>query len=187
MDEARMNAHYLAIGAIVYAGVSALWVTIAYFFGGVQAVILIVAVLLILTLIAMSIVTLRQALQIKPISAGSAELGKWFGIIFAAEGIAIGAGSGILVGLELTEWIAPWVALVVALHFFPLARLLKLPLDYVVGMGILLLTLFTVVALRTDLWAVVLGLGTAFLLWLAGWGRLYVAQQALRNLAHVNP
>ena len=180
MSEATMNPRYLAIGALIYAGVSALWIAIAVFFGGISnAGVVGTAVLLIGLLIIAASLTLRQAGRSDLPQTGSAELGKWFGIIFAAEGIGIGVGSGILVGLGLADWIAPWVTLVVGLHFFPLAFLLKLPFDYLLGAAILLLVGMTILFMPMDSWAAVLGLGTAVFLWLAGWGRLWTARQAI--------
>ncbi len=70
------------------------------------------AVILILLLIVAIIIILRKASKSDLPQESSAELGKWFAL---------------------------WVALVVGLHFFPLASLLKLPFDYVLGTAILLL------------------------------------------------
>lgn len=180
MSETTMNPRYLTIGALIYALVSAFWIVIAIFWGGVSSMVMIgTAVIFILLLIAAAISTLRRANQSNMPQEASAALGKWFGIIFAAEGIGIGVGSGILVGLGLAQWIAPWVALVVGLHFFPLAHLLKLPFDYVLGTAIVLLVLITVVFMPLENWAGILGIGTAVFLWLAGWGRLWLARQAL--------
>ena len=185
MSTANMNPRYLAIGALVYAIVSTVWTAIAFFFGDVGNPIVIGTVIaLILLLVATAIFTLRQASQSSLPQEASAELGKWFGIIFAAEGIGIGVGSGILAGLGQTDWIAPWVAIVVGLHFLPLAHLLKLPFDYVLGVGIIVLVIATVLILPVANWATLIGLGTAGLLWLAGWGRLWVARQALRESAN---
>lgn len=180
MSEVQHNAPYLAIGALIYAGVSALWVMIVHFTSSTHAMVLGLAAFLIVLLVAAAVFTLRQALQIQPISSGSPELGKWFGIIFSAEGIGIGVGSGILIAFNQTQWIAPWVALLVGLHFFPLGRLLQLPLDYVLGAAILILVVATVFAVEMADWARLLGSGTALFLWLAGWGRLFTAQQVIR-------
>ena len=172
------NPHYLAIGALIYALVSALWLTIVFFFSDLQNnFIFLFALFLLLLLVIIAFRTLQKALQFAPISSGSPELGQWFGIIFAAEGIGIGVGSGILVALDLSSWIAPWVAFLVGLHFFPLGYLLKLPLDYLLGAAILILTCTTILFAPADEWVLIIGLGTSFLLWLAGWGRIYHAQR----------
>jgi hypothetical protein len=182
MENSQDNAHYLAIGGLVYAVVSALWVMIAYFFGSLKILIILIASFLLLVLAAVAIRTLQNALKVGPISAGSPELGKWFGIIFAAEGIGIGIGSGVLAGLNQTEWIAPWVAFIVGLHFFPLGRILRLRSDYILGAAILALTLITLLTVPSEQWASLLGLGTALLLWLAGWTRVFFARKNLQRL-----
>jgi hypothetical protein len=170
------NARPLAIGAIVYAIVGALWVLIAYFVGDVDDTLLLtIGVPLLLVLIAAAVVTIQRAGASPPQQTDAAELGKWFGIIFAGEGIAIGVGSGILAGLNLVEWIVPLVALLVGLHFLPLARLLKLPFDYLVGGAIMLLVLLSVWLTSQPAWPDLISVGTATLLWLAGWGRLWAA------------
>ena len=64
------------------------------------------AVNLILLLIVATIITLRKAGKSDLPQESLAELGKWFGIIFAAEGIGIGVGSGILVALGLADIIS---------------------------------------------------------------------------------
>lgn len=179
-ETTTMNPRYLAIGALIYAFVSTLWIVIAVFFGGVNnALVVGTAVLLIALLIVAAILTMHQAGKSDLPQEFSAEMGKWFGIIFAAEGIGIGVGIGILVTLGLADWIAPWVALVVGLHFFPLAHLHKLLFDYVLGAAILLLVAGTVLFASMDRWASVIGLGTVVFLWLAGWGRVGMARKAI--------
>jgi hypothetical protein len=180
MSESQQNAPYRAIGALIYAGVSALWVIIVFFNSVTQAAILALATFLIAPLIVGAVFTLHQTVQIQPISSSSPGLGKWFGMIFSAEGIGIGVGSGILIALNLNGWIAPWVALLVGLHFFPLGRLLNLPLDYGLGAAIVILVVLTVLAVEMENWPSLLGLGAALLLWLAGWGRLLTARQVIR-------
>jgi len=56
--------------------------------------------------------------------------GKWFGIIFGAEGLGIFIAINIVVKLGHADLIIPVIALVVGLHFFPLARVFKRTIDY---------------------------------------------------------
>ena len=178
--EATMNGRYLAIGALIYAVVSTLWIAIAYFVGDLtNGFVVGTAVFLIILLIGAAIFTLRQTTNSPTVQDNAAELGKWFGIIFSAEGIAIGVGSGILAGFEQTIWIVPWVALVVGLHFLPLARLLKLPFDTILGIAIVLFVGVTVLLVDQTNWVNWIAVGTAVFLWLAGWGRLLVARRAI--------
>ena len=57
-------------------------------------------------------------------------MGKWFGIIFGAEGLGIFIGINIVVNLGHPELAIPVMALVVGLHFYPLAKVFKRTLDY---------------------------------------------------------
>lgn len=56
--------------------------------------------------------------------------GKWFGIIFGLEGIAIPIAVNIVIFLHHPELVIPSIALVVGLHFYPLARVFKRNVDY---------------------------------------------------------
>jgi hypothetical protein len=56
--------------------------------------------------------------------------GKWFGIIFGAEGLLIFIGINIVVNLGYPDLTVPTIALVVGLHFFPLAKAFKRTIDY---------------------------------------------------------
>ena len=57
-------------------------------------------------------------------------MGKWFGIIFGAEGLGIFVGINIVVNLGYPDLVIPTIALVVGLHFFPLAKVFKRTVDY---------------------------------------------------------
>lgn len=59
--------------------------------------------------------------------SGSALEGRyeWFGLLVLAEVVAAAAGAVYLARKKRSRWIAWWVGLVVALHFFPLAFLLE--------------------------------------------------------------
>lgn len=63
----------------------------------------------------------------------SRRAGKWFGITFAAEGLAIGVGSGIAAATGNVDWIPPVIAAIVGLHFFPLGHILGISADYWLG------------------------------------------------------
>lgn len=64
-------------------------------------------------------------------SAIDAETGPRFGVIVGIEFGLAGLGAGLLIWRGLGAWIAPWIAFVVGVHFYPLAPLLKEPLLYV--------------------------------------------------------
>lgn len=49
----------------------------------------------------------------------------WFGVLVAVEVVAAGAGCLVLAGRGKARWMAWWMAVVVAVHFLPLALLLE--------------------------------------------------------------
>ena len=57
-------------------------------------------------------------------------MGKWFGIIFGAEGLGIVIGINVVINLGHPDLTVPVIALVVGLHFFPLAKVFKRTIDY---------------------------------------------------------
>lgn len=60
-------------------------------------------------------------------------MGKWFGIIFGAEGLGIFIGINIAYNLGYPDLLFPVIALCVGLHFFPLAKVFKRTIDYYIG------------------------------------------------------
>jgi hypothetical protein len=58
------------------------------------------------------------------------KMGMWFGIIFGAEGLLIFLGVNLVINLGHPELTIPTIALVVGLHFYPLARVFKRTIDY---------------------------------------------------------
>jgi hypothetical protein len=54
----------------------------------------------------------------------------WYGIIFGAEGAAIPIVVFSLIALHYDELIIPSIALVVGLHFYPMAKLFNRKIDY---------------------------------------------------------
>ena len=60
----------------------------------------------------------------------SKRMGLQFGLIFGIEGALIGAASGILFATGLDAYLAPVIALIVGVHFIPLARVFERTIDY---------------------------------------------------------
>lgn len=63
-------------------------------------------------------------------TAFNPQTGRTFGIIVGIEFALAGIGAGLLSWWERSDLIAPWVALVVGIHFIPLAPVLHYPLLY---------------------------------------------------------
>jgi hypothetical protein len=63
-------------------------------------------------------------------TAFNPQTGRTFGLIVGIEFAIAGIGAGLLSWWGRTDLIAPWIALVVGIHFIPLAPLLHYPLLY---------------------------------------------------------
>jgi hypothetical protein len=66
-------------------------------------------------------------------TADDKKRGKWFWIIFAAEGFLILLAKNILLNTGHDNLFIPCFALIVGLHFFPLARVFKRKFDYFIA------------------------------------------------------
>lgn len=87
------------------------------------------------------------------------------GWALGGEGLAIAVVSHLMVKAGLIAFIVPAVAIIVGLHFLPLAKLFKVKIYYVAGV---LITLAGIAGLAVDAphRALVTGLSAAALLWL---------------------
>jgi len=56
--------------------------------------------------------------------------GMWFGIIFGAEGLGIVIAVNVVINIGHPELVIPAIALVVGLHFYPMAKIFKRKIDY---------------------------------------------------------
>ncbi len=61
------------------------------------------------------------------------DTGRVFGIVVGIEFALAGLGAWLLTARRRADLVAPWIALVVGVHLFPLAPLLQYPLLYVVA------------------------------------------------------
>ncbi|MZQ86957.1 hypothetical protein GQF01_33085 [Paenibacillus sp. 5J-6] len=101
----------------------------------------------------------------------------WFGMIFTIEGVAIGVASAICTATNHFNLLFPIMAIIVGVHFIPLAPLFRTKSHYVTG------TLQTLLAIVTLLfvpehatlgghpviaWWLVVGFGSALILWATG-------------------
>ncbi len=114
--------------------------------------------------------------------------GIWFGSVFALEGIFIGVASVICNALNRFDLFFPIMALIVGVHFLPLAALFQVRAYYLVGTLLCLLSIITLFAVPervqlggqqlTAQW-VVLGFGAAFILWGVGVGLWLLGRRLL--------
>ncbi|MFC5649541.1 DUF7010 family protein [Paenibacillus solisilvae] len=104
-------------------------------------------------------------------------MGIWFNIIFAAEGLAIGISIAVCNAASHSELIPLAAAIIVGLHFFPLASLFQVRLYHFTGALLCLLPILTwlFVPVKVMLgehqilaFMSVVGLGSALILWGTG-------------------
>ncbi len=76
---------------------------------------------------------------------------KWYGITFGLEGALIGLSCLLLYLFNQSEYIMTTIALIVGLHFFPLAKIFDRQLDYYTGIWTILIALFTFFLLQNSL------------------------------------
>lgn len=103
----------------------------------------------------------------------SRNLRRRFNQVFIAEGVGIGVVAVICVSLGYPEWIPAAVALIVGLHFFPLARLFRMPLYYFTGAALCVVSAATMILApllnsSDAVWFALPGLGSGLVLWTTG-------------------
>jgi hypothetical protein len=77
--------------------------------------------------------------------------GKWFVIIFITEGVLIFLTFNILVNLSLAQYFMPCFALIVGLHFYPLAKLFKRAIHYYVASWITIIAIIGILITKGQL------------------------------------
>lgn len=167
------------------------FISAAFMSGTVQVVAFLLVGLVTLGFFGMGIILLRYARTLpKTVSLEDAAVGKriamWFGIIFGIEIVLIALASILLSIFQVDRFIAPTIALIVGIHFFPLARLFRVAVYYLTGALLSVLALVALVALLFGLpiagsspynWSLFVGVGTTLVLWLTV---LYMTRFGLR-------
>lgn len=200
-EQTRFRGHLLnaCSGAMVFTLLGSMWAMFGVWSLGSKAepFVAIILGLLMLLLLILSINALRKVLRLPQDNLSAemleriAHVKRSFAIINVAQGIAIGVAFMLGFRLQHPEYIPPAVALIVGLHFFALAPVLRVRFDYIVGSLLCLLALATVFMLpvyanagdaspsHIFLWGVVIGIGSAIALWLGAVSRLRGVHVAL--------
>ena len=174
----------VASGVFFMAFFSTLWASIGI--GGLQGwgeLWLLIAVLLVGIGLLIGGISLFRASRQLPNQVAEADArqwkgrGIWFGVIFTSEGILIGVASGICNAINRFDLFFPIMALIVGVHFFPLAALFEVKVHYLAGALLCLLAIITLLVVPESIkpggqqitaqW-VVLGFGAALILWGVG-------------------
>ena len=142
----------IATGLCMMAFFTLIWAAIA--FGGLHGSIYWLALLI---FPAFSIVFIINAIKLFRIAkyfpkltseadiAEGKKMGKWFGIIFGAEGLGIFIGIKVVVNLGHPDLTFPVMALVVGLHFYPLAKVFKRTIDYYLATWCIIIAILAIV------------------------------------------
>ncbi|HVW96098.1 MAG TPA: hypothetical protein VHA56_09030 [Mucilaginibacter sp.] len=126
----------IATGLLMMAFFTLVWTGIAYsgMHGTAYAYLLIVFPLLAVSFVARAFILFKTAKTHPAPNEKEKEegkkMGKWFGIIFGAEGVLIFLGVNVVINIGQPRLVIPVIALVVGLHFFPLAKVFKRTIDY---------------------------------------------------------
>jgi hypothetical protein len=94
-------------------------------------------------------------------------VGRVVGIATAIEGVAIFVVANVLMNMHLPTLVMPAIAIIVGLHFIPLARWIPVSLYYRTGAGLIVIGLATCF-FPPEHRAVATGVAAALTLWLSG-------------------
>jgi hypothetical protein len=161
-----------AIGAIFMAGFGALWMVIGLRFlqrlgwrSGLF-VLLITAALVLAALRDIQRANTLPSAMSSYTSAQAASMNHKFNVIFAAELIAIAVVVILFNLLRRPAFILPVIAVIVGVHFFPLARLFNAPLFYSTGAAMVLTALFALTMREVPRRQAAIGVGCGLVLWI---------------------
>ncbi|HLQ70597.1 MAG TPA: hypothetical protein VK142_02275 [Bacillota bacterium] len=118
------------------------------------------------------------------------KIGIGFGITVVAEFVLIGAAGVFLNAIDQFEYFFPVMALIVGVHFFPLAYLFQVRAHYIAG---ILLCLFAIMTLfwlpprfiishfDIDVWSVFIGFTSSITLWATGMAIWISGKRLVKN------
>lgn len=119
------------------------------------------------------------------------QAGRMFIIVNVIQGVAMFVAANVLINLKRAEYVAPVIALIVGLHFIPLAFSVRVPRHLVLAGLMCLLALGTMLAVpmytagrdsttqSVFLWGIVVGLGSCLILWSGAILRLWSVRKAV--------
>jgi hypothetical protein len=148
----RIAIQSIATGLIMMAAFTMIWAMMGHFglAGRDNNIEIIVFALLAVLFIIRSIYFFGAAKKF-PVSMTEADKergkkeGMWFGIIFGAEGLGIVIAINIVRNLGHNDLTIPVIALVVGLHFYPLAKVFRRKLDYYLATWSTLIAILSIV------------------------------------------
>ena len=119
----------------------------------------------------------------------ASNVNKWFNIVFAAQFGLIAIAAMVTNVIGHFDWFFPVMAIIVGVHFFPLAHLFQVRAYYVTGTSLLLLAIATVILVpqeisiaghTIDAWWTLIGLGSMLSLWITSFVMLNIGRKLLQ-------
>lgn len=131
----RIAVRSIATGLLMMAFFTTMWAGIAYGSLNGSNIGLIIFPLLCLAFISYAIYLFMISKRFPKLEtdedrAEGKRSGMWFGIIFGAEGLLIFIAINIVTNIGHADLTIPVIALVVGLHFYPMAKIFKRTIDY---------------------------------------------------------
>jgi hypothetical protein len=131
-------------------------ITVGVVFGLFAALFVVEAIRMLLAARAYPTHVIEERGNAESISAPRPTSGRWFGLIFAAEGLVIFVVCAILGATGNSDYINPAIALIVGVHFIPLAWVFQRTIDYYVAGWFVLAALAGIVGVAAGLMPVAL-------------------------------
>jgi hypothetical protein len=189
----RIAINSIATGLLMMAFFTMMWTGIAY--GSMPGNGLIILVLFALV----SIVFIGNAIRLFSISKRFPKLeseadkaegkrsGKWFGIIFGAEGLVIFVAINIVINLGHADLTIPVIALVVGLHFYPMAKIFKRTIDYYLATWTSVVAIIGIILILNKIYPASIadsfvGVGTAIATSCYGFYMIYSGKQLTKSV-----
>lgn len=169
------------MGALIMTVFGGLWCTLALINASPTPPIAVVLVVLVTAMLGTAAL-LAQRRAVPAPEAEQHRVGRLVGRASAAEGLAIPIGIVVLNVLNRGEYIAPMVALIVGLHFLPLAKWLPAPAYYVTAVALVAVAAYGASVSSPGQRNLVVGASAGVVLWLtSAWVLMLAARR--RRLA----
>jgi hypothetical protein len=119
--------------------------------------------------------------------AEAKKLSIWYGVIFGAEGITIPLVAGVLIAFQKPNYVIPAIAMIVGLHFYPMAKIFKRTVDYYLATWTCVVALAAIVATMANIAPpatifAFLGVGVAIATSWYGFYMIYVGKDMTEGL-----
>jgi hypothetical protein len=190
----RIAITSIATGLLMMAFFTTMWAGIAYGSLVHGIILLILFGIIIITFISFAIYLFSISKRFPKLESEADKTegkraGKWFGIIFGAEGLGIFVAINIVVNLGHADLTIPVIALVVGLHFYPLAKIFKRTIDYYLATWTTVIAIIAIVLILKKVYTpasvdAFVGIGTAIATSCYGLYMIYIGRK-LANKASV--